>query len=98
MSWAIRYLVIDTSNWWIGKRVLIPREWVEAIDWINHHVEVDVTRAAVKAAPEYDRAEHVNRQSEVDYYTHHRRDPYWVSQDRARKITARQLRPPIITK
>jgi hypothetical protein len=24
LSWAIRYLVIDTSNWWIGKRVLGP--------------------------------------------------------------------------
>jgi hypothetical protein len=22
-SWEVRYLVIDTSNWWIGKKVLV---------------------------------------------------------------------------
>jgi len=27
-TWAIRYLIIDTSNWWIGRKVLIAPMWI----------------------------------------------------------------------
>ena len=33
LNWMIRYAVIDTSNWWLGKRVIIPPEWIEDINW-----------------------------------------------------------------
>lgn len=23
VTWAIRYLVVDTSNWWLGKKLLV---------------------------------------------------------------------------
>lgn len=26
-TWEIRYLVIDTSNWWFGKKVLVAPHW-----------------------------------------------------------------------
>ena len=32
-SWAIRYLIIDTSNWWSGHRALIAPEWIESVNW-----------------------------------------------------------------
>lgn len=28
-TWAIRYLVIDTRNWWAGKKVLVSPKWIE---------------------------------------------------------------------
>jgi hypothetical protein len=52
-AWAIRYLVIDTHNWWPGKQVLIAPEWVENIDWDESKVFVNVTREQIRLALEY---------------------------------------------
>jgi hypothetical protein len=98
LDWAIRYLVIDTRNWWFGRKVLIAPEWVEGIDWTARNLVVDVSREAVTQAPEYDAGAHVNRQWEADYYAHHRRPPYWTAPQEARRIKARHFRPPVITK
>ena len=27
-TWAIRYLIVDTSNWWLGHQVLIAPQWI----------------------------------------------------------------------
>jgi uncharacterized protein YrrD len=98
LDWAIRWLVVDTSDWWFGHKVLIAPEWVEGIDWAERRVRVDVTREAVEHAPRYDAVGHVNRQWEADYYAHHQRPPYWLSAGRARALKARHLRAPVITK
>ena len=51
-SWAIRFLVIDTSNWPGGQRVLVPVEWVRSVDWDQKTVTVDVTADEVRARAE----------------------------------------------
>ena len=53
-SWAIRYLVADTSNWWLGHQVLIARRWIQNVSWSEETVSVNLTRQAVKDAPPYD--------------------------------------------
>lgn len=53
-TWAIRYLVIDTRNWWPGKRVVIAPQWIERVGWHDAQVHVRLTRAAIKGSPEYD--------------------------------------------
>ena len=32
-TWAIRYLIVDTSNWWGGHHVLVAPQWIEAVSW-----------------------------------------------------------------
>lgn len=76
-SWTIRYIVVDTRNWWFGKHVLVPPDWAREISWSDRKVYVDLARQAVKNAPEYDSAAHLDRQWEADYYEHHHRRPYW---------------------
>jgi len=78
-SWAIRYILVDTSNWWFGKRVLISPDWIREVSWSAKKVFVDLTRQSVKKAPEYDSAAHLDRQWEADYYAHLRRRPYWTA-------------------
>ena len=34
-NWSIRYFIVDTRNWWFGKRVLISPHGVKAIDWFD---------------------------------------------------------------
>jgi hypothetical protein len=98
LDWAVRYIVVDTRNWWFGGKVVISPEWVDGIDWSARTLRVDVSRDAVKNAPAYNATEHINRQWEADYYAHHGRSPYWTSPEPARKIKSRHFRPPIITK
>jgi sporulation protein YlmC with PRC-barrel domain len=32
-AWAIRYLLVDTTNRWAGKRVLVAPEWLTHVSW-----------------------------------------------------------------
>jgi sporulation protein YlmC with PRC-barrel domain len=32
-AWAIRYLVVDTQQWWSGKKVLVSPEWLTHVTW-----------------------------------------------------------------
>lgn len=53
-DWSIHYLVVDTKNWWFGKKVLISAQSVKKIDWATEVVSLDVDRQKVKDSPVYD--------------------------------------------
>ena len=53
-GWAIRYLLVNTSDWWLGHQTLIAPPWITDIDWLDATVSVDLTRQIVKDAPIYD--------------------------------------------
>ncbi len=78
-TWGIRYLVIDTSNWWFGKKVLVAPHWAHRISWQDRNVYVDMTREAIKSSPEWDEAASVNRQYEQRLYDYYGRPVYWGS-------------------
>lgn len=76
-TWAIRYLVVNTSNWWLGHKVLIAPQWIGGVHWSDQTVSVDLSREAVKAAPPYDPTAELDRQRETGLFTHYGRPPYW---------------------
>lgn len=51
--WAIRYLVIDTRNWWLGQKVLVSSKWIKRISWNKSEVIVNLLREAIRKSPEY---------------------------------------------
>lgn len=53
-SWAIRYLIVGTSNWWFGKTVLLGPSRIREISWATKRVVIDITRDAVRNSPEWD--------------------------------------------
>jgi hypothetical protein len=53
-TWGIRYLIVATSNWWIGQHVLISPAAVREIDWSERHVKLNVTREQVQTSPAWD--------------------------------------------
>jgi hypothetical protein len=59
-DWGIRYLKIDTKNWWPGSRVLMPPSSVSSIDRPNRLVHLDVDRQKVKDSPRYDSSKTVD--------------------------------------
>ena len=77
-TWAVRYLVVDTSNWWFGKKVLISPQWAGNVSWENRKVYLDMPRQTIKESPEWDPSEAVNREYEVRLYDYHGRPAYWL--------------------
>jgi len=74
-SWEIRYLVIDTQNWWPGKKVLISPQWVERVSWKESKVFVNLLRETIKQSPEYTEESRLTQTYETglyQYYNHQR--------------------------
>ena len=76
-SWAIRYVVVDTKNWWPGKHVIIPPDWITGIDWAERSVNVDVSRDLVQSAPEFLPTAELTRSQEASLHRHYERMGYW---------------------
>ena len=76
-SWAIRYMVVDTTNWWAGKKVLVAPAWIGRVDWAQSKVHVILTRAQIQTSPEYDPARAVERAYETRLYSHYGQPRYW---------------------
>ena len=76
-SWAIRFLIVNTSNWWLGHQVLVAPEWITDVSWADRKVMVDLTREAIQGAPAYDPVLSPDRPEESRVYEHYGRDGYW---------------------
>lgn len=76
-SWAVRYLVVNTSNWWLGHDVLVAPQWIKRVSWAERSVAVELTREALKQAPWYDPALPFTREMEIAVYKHYGRAGYW---------------------
>jgi hypothetical protein len=79
-TWAIRYMVVDTSNWWIGHQVLIAPQWIHDLSWFAATVSVNLTRQAVKDAPPYDSAVALDRNQEIGLHKHYKGAGYWADE------------------
>lgn len=86
-TWEIRYLVVDTSNWWVGKKVLIAPQWVSRISWGEGKVFLDMSRQAIKDSPELNDLTAITREYEERLHAHHGRPGYWTGVDRQEKRT-----------
>jgi hypothetical protein len=76
-TWAIRYLVIDTKNWWPGKKVLISPAWIERISWSESEVYINLSRDRIQQSPEYTEETLLDRAYEIKLHRHYEREGYW---------------------
>ena len=76
-TWAIRYFIVDTRDWLPGKRVLISPKWIELVSWRERKVVVDLTREAIRQAPEHTDAAPLTRDQEIALYRHYDCPGYW---------------------
>jgi hypothetical protein len=85
-SWEIHYLVIDTSNWWIGKKVLVAPQWASSVSWAEKKVHVELSRQAIKESPEWNANAAINREYEKSLYDYYGRPVYWEAGDRTKEV------------
>jgi uncharacterized protein YrrD len=67
----INYMVVDTGNWFPGKKVIISPKWIKEIKWDTSEVVVNATVDQVKNSPEYDVSKYVDEvyeRSLTNYY------------------------------
>jgi uncharacterized protein YrrD len=79
-TWAIRYLIIDTRNWWPGKKVLISPKWIERVSWGELKVFVNLSRETIRQSPEYTDESLLTRDYETRLHQHYNRHGYWVDE------------------
>jgi hypothetical protein len=78
-TWAIRYLVVNTSDWWLGHQVLVAPQWIRDVSWSHDTVSVNLTRQSVKDAPPYESTALLDRARETAVYKHYERAGYWMA-------------------
>ncbi len=79
-TWAIRYLIVDTRNWWPGKQVLISPQWIDRVSWSEFKVFVNLTRESIKQSPEFSEVSLITRDYETRLHGHYDRHGYWVDE------------------
>ena len=76
-TWAIRYLVIDTANWWVGKKVLVSPQWIDHVSRDDLKVYVNLSRENIRQSPEYSEENLLTRDYEIQLHRHYNRNVYW---------------------
>jgi hypothetical protein len=84
-TWAIRYLIVDTRNWWPGKQVLVSPRWIERVSWEESKVFVNLLRETIKQSPEYTEGSLPTRDYETGLHRHYNRQGYWVDEPAAKQ-------------
>jgi hypothetical protein len=77
-TWAVRYFIVDTSNWFGGHKVLISPEWINEIQWNDRSVAVNLTRQLIKDAPKFHSSDELNREHEKAVCQHYGLNGYWL--------------------
>ena len=79
-TWAIRYLIVNTSNWWAGKKVLVSPQWIERVSWGERKVFINLSRETIKQSPEYTDESLLTRDYEIGLHGHYNHKGYWVDE------------------
>jgi hypothetical protein len=77
-TWELRYIEVDTKNWWPGKMVLVSPRAISGIHYADGTVSLDLTRDQIKGAPEYDPKQTIDRNYEEAYYGYYGYPAYWT--------------------
>jgi hypothetical protein len=76
-QWAIRYLVVETGDWLVSRRVLITPRAFGALAFSEQLPSVNLTREQIERCPSVDLHKPVSRQYEEDYHRHYGWPGYW---------------------
>ena len=79
-TWAIRYLIIDTRNWWPGKKVLVSPLWIDRVSWKELKVFISLSRESIKQSLEYSEESLLTRDYETKLHRHYNREGYWFDE------------------
>lgn len=77
--WTVRYLVVETGRWLNSRKVLIATTVLDAPDWENALLPVNLTQEQVRHSPSVDTEKPVTREDEAGLQTHYGWPAYWAT-------------------
>lgn len=77
-EWRVRYLVVSTGPWLLGRRVLISPEAAGEPEWDDKVLPVDLTRDQVRESPDIDLDRPVSRQQLDELNSYYGWPAYWM--------------------
>lgn len=77
ITWAVRYVVVDTGNWLSGHEVLLSPVALSGISQEDRCVKISFTRDQVSGAPDAETDRPVTRQWEAEYHDYFGWPYYW---------------------
>ena len=80
-TWVIRYLVVDTGAWLLGRKVLISPMAIGSPDWPGRKLPVSITQEQVRYSPDVDTERPVSRQHEIWLLGFYHFPYYWGGPD-----------------
>jgi hypothetical protein len=51
-SWRVQFLVVDTSSWLLGRRVVVPPAKISKVDWTSRTARIDLTQQQIRGSAE----------------------------------------------
>ena len=76
-NWTIRYLVADTGDWLVGRKVLISPHSLSSHTASGKSIRVGLTRKKIEKSPSIGSQNPVLRDYEEHYHKHYGLPPYW---------------------
>jgi hypothetical protein len=76
--WTVRYLVVDTGSWLMGREVLIPPHVLGEVDEHTGAMKVHLSKDQVRHSPPVESDKPVSRRYEEIYHEHYGWAPYWI--------------------
>ncbi len=70
-GWAIRYVIVDTKNWWPGQHVLVAPFAVKSVSWEDQKLNLNITKAQVKSSPPWDPLAQIDEAYQHNLHRHY---------------------------
>lgn len=77
VTWTVRYLVVNTGSWLLGRRVLISPVAAGEIRERDGVLHIQLTREQIRNSPPLSSDKPVSRRYEERYYRYYGWPPYW---------------------
>jgi hypothetical protein len=79
-KWVVRYAVVDTGPWLLGRLVLIAPHAFGRLDQAGAFLLVNLTRQQIENSPPIESHKPVSRQYEEEYFRYYGWPSYWMGE------------------
>lgn len=76
-AWVVRYLVVETGDWLVHRKVLLSPISIGEPNWAERTFPASITQSQVKASPSIDTDKPISRQHEEGFLRYYDYPYYW---------------------
>jgi hypothetical protein len=73
-------MIVDTKNWWPGKKVLLRPQWIKKVSWDEREIYANMSLETIRKSPEWNPDLPVSREYELRLHQHYGYAPNWTTE------------------